>query len=131
MAQYDIVFAINSASSGIAFSEIVLPKSPGGKYALTQNPTTGALGWTAFEPAFTELVIDGANIRNSINTNTFIYIGEDDLVELVSSTASVYGGGMIALISNDIFLRAPAIKLTDNSGRSDGRNNLQLRVWER
>lgn len=68
MAQYDIVFAVNSASSGVAFSEIVLPKSPGSNYALTQNPTNGALGWSAFEPAFTKLTAFNKNFGTTAGT---------------------------------------------------------------
>lgn len=45
MAQYDLVFVQNNASSGVAFSEIKLGKPPDVGFALTQHPNTGLLSW--------------------------------------------------------------------------------------
>ena len=45
MAQYDLVFIKNDASSGVSYNEFKLQKPPGVGYSLTQHPTTGVLSW--------------------------------------------------------------------------------------
>ena len=45
MAQYDLVFIKNDASSGVSYNEFKLQKPPGAGYSLTQHPTTGILSW--------------------------------------------------------------------------------------
>jgi len=45
MAQYDLVFIKNDASSGVSYNEFKLQKPPGAGYSLTQHPTSGVLSW--------------------------------------------------------------------------------------
>ena len=56
MAQFDIIFSQNIASSGIDFSEKTLAKAAALGYYLTQDPTTGALSWSK---TLSSPVIDG------------------------------------------------------------------------
>jgi len=133
MAQYDIVFAINTASSGVLFEERViklgkgellvgttttpnsLPAGANGTILIYDNSKTNGFDTVTYG-RFSDLFIDGETIRNAAVPNTMLYLGEDDLIELVASTASVYGGGTIDLRSNALTLRAPNVTFTDIPG---------------
>lgn len=46
MAQYDLIFVKNTASSGIEFAEQILAKPAGAGQFITQDPSTGMLAWS-------------------------------------------------------------------------------------
>jgi hypothetical protein len=116
MAQYDIVFAINTATSGVLYEERAIKLSKGELLVGTAS-TPGSLpaaangrvlvydnlqasGFTTVQYGdFGGLIFDGAFLKNKITPNTRLYLGEDELIELVASTASTFAGGEIRLRS--------------------------------
>lgn len=70
MAQYDLVFVQNNASSGVAFSEIKLGKPPDVGFALTQHPNTGLLSWVQ---SMNLITVYGQN--DSVNLDTLTKTG--------------------------------------------------------
>jgi hypothetical protein len=66
MAQFDIIFSQNIASSGIDFSEKTLAKAASLGYFITQDPTTGVLSWTK---TLSSPVINGAVSGTSFVTD--------------------------------------------------------------
>ncbi|MDD4374829.1 MAG: tail fiber domain-containing protein [Bacteroidales bacterium] len=133
MAQYDIVFAINTALSGVLYEErsikltkgellvgtnstpTSLPAGANGSVLIYDNTQASGFNTTPYG-RFSDLYIDGETLRNAAVPNTMLYLGEDDLIELVASTSSVYGGGTIDLRSNALTLRAPNVTFTDLPG---------------
>jgi hypothetical protein len=119
MAQYDIVFAINTATSGVLYEERAIKLSKGELLVGTAS-TPGSLPAAAngrvlvydnlqasgFKTVqygdFGDLIFDGEVLQNKNLPNSRLYIGEDEVIELVSSTATTYGGGSIDLIAASI-----------------------------
>jgi len=133
MAQYDIVFAINTATSGVLYEERAiklskgellvgtastpgsLPAAANGRVLVYDN--TQASGFTTVQYGdFGDLIFDGEVLQNKILPNSRIYIGEDEIIELVASTASTYGGGTIDLKSAYLIASASSIRFQNLTG---------------
>ena len=133
MAQYDIVFAINTALSGVLYEErsikltkgellvgtastpTSLPAGANGSVLIYDNTQASGFNTTPYG-RFSDLYIDGETLRNAAVPNTFIYLGEDELVELVASTAMTYGDGAIVLRSSSLELHAGTVRFMDLPG---------------
>lgn len=133
MAQYDIVFAINTALSGVLYEErsikltkgellvgtastpTSLPAGANGSVLIYDNTQASGFNTTPYG-RFTDLYIDGETIRNITVPNTHVYLGEDELIEIVASTATTYGAGGITLISADISIQSNNVYFPDISG---------------
>ena len=113
MAQYDIAFVVNTASTGVAYQEtnIKLAKgellvgtatTPAVQAAATNGrmlvyDDTQPTGFTTKKwNEFDDLFLEGCSIKNAYVTNCYVYIGDDGLIEIVSSAEST-GDGQIIL----------------------------------
>ncbi|MDA3943722.1 MAG: tail fiber domain-containing protein [Bacteroidetes bacterium] len=136
MAQYDIVFAINTASSGVLYEERTLklakgellvgsattptslPVATNGKILVYDS--SQASGFKAVNyGVFSNLMIEDESIKNVFTPNTQIYLGEDEVIEIISSTSTVYGGGLIDLRSGITNVRAATVKFPNIPGLGD------------
>lgn len=127
MAQYDIVFAINTATSGVLYEERAIKLSKGELLVGTAS-TPGSLPAaangrvlvydnlqaTGFKTVqygdFGDLIFDGEVLQNKNTPNTRLYLGEDEIIELVASTASTYGGGGITLKADSLASTASTMR---------------------
>lgn len=66
MAQYDLIFLRNNATSGIEFAEQTVAKPSGQGMFLTQDPINGALSWSK---TINDAVLNGAVSGSAIVTN--------------------------------------------------------------
>ena len=133
MAQYDIVFAINTAPSGVLYEErtlklakgellvgstttpISLPAAANGMLLVYDNSQTAGFKSVLYGD-FGDLIFDGEVLKNKIVPNTHIYLGEDEVIELVASTQTVYGGGGIALRSSSFDVLANTVRFQNMTG---------------
>lgn len=90
MAKYDLVLLRNDADSGVNYSEIRLGVPPDYGFALTQNPTTGVLGW---KPAFLFV----STLADYTDLNTTTYSGFYDLPSNQNYT-NIPSGNLPALL---------------------------------
>ncbi len=88
MAQHDLIFVKNDASSGITFGEYLISKPAGSNYALTQNPSNGSLSWKQFEPAISKNTAFNKNFGTSAGT---VAQGNDNRFHNQVSIASANG----------------------------------------
>jgi hypothetical protein len=127
MAQYDIVFAINTATSGVLYEERAiklskgellvgtastpgsLPAAANGRVLIYDNLQASGFKTVQYGD-FGDLIFDGEVLQNKNTPNTRLYLGEDEIIELVASTASTYGGGGITLKADSLASTASTMR---------------------
>ncbi|MDA3943721.1 MAG: head fiber protein [Bacteroidetes bacterium] len=102
MAQYDVVFTRNDHATGLEFTEVVLGKPAGMGYFLTQNPSSGLLGWSkTLESPVINGTVSGSAIVTDLSSApaagklldalaTYNYMGQ----LIGANDAMVYKGGI-------------------------------------
>ena len=69
MAQYDLIFIKNAASSGVEFAEQILTKPSGTGMFFTQHPTTGVISWSkTLNTPVLDRTVSGTAIVTSLDT---------------------------------------------------------------
>jgi hypothetical protein len=134
MAQYDIVFAINTATSGVLYEERAiklskgellvgtastpgsLPAAANGNILVYDNTQASGFKSTVYGE-FTDLIIDGMQIRSRYSSLNRIYISDDEQIEIIATTdGGVSGDGSIYLKGNSIFSYASDFRFINLTG---------------
>jgi len=107
MAQYDLIFTRNDHATAVEFTEVTLGKPAGIGYFLTQNPSSGLLGWSkTLETPVINGTVSGTAIITSLATNP----AAGKLLDAL--TAKNYMDGLIA--ANDAMVYKGGIDCSAN-----------------
>jgi hypothetical protein len=132
MAQYDIAFVVNTASSGVTFQEVpvklakgdllvgtattptVLPAATNGQMLVYDN--TIATGFTTKKwNEFDDLEFDGMLLRNKDVNHCYIYLGDDGVTEIGAGYSTQFDGD-IDLRSHGLSIRAQDVFVQSLAG---------------